>query len=96
MLPYACRHVNSAIAKFARLMLMRVILIIMMSMISLEDAQRMTSETRLTEVKGSEAKIPPEISSQSLFAGRREIIIEHGVERYRLCITANNKLILLK
>ncbi|MGV8995788.1 MAG: hemin uptake protein HemP [Parvibaculaceae bacterium] len=35
-------------------------------------------------------------SSRDLFDGRRELIIAHGEERYRLCITASNKLILIK
>jgi hemin uptake protein HemP len=39
---------------------------------------------------------PPLVSSVDLFAGKREVIIEHGDERYRLCITASNKLILIK
>lgn len=42
------------------------------------------------------ARGPTVVTSQSLFAGRREIIIEHGAERYRLCITASKKLILTK
>ena len=34
--------------------------------------------------------------SRDLFIGTREILIEHGSERYRLRLTARNKLILTK
>jgi len=36
------------------------------------------------------------IDSADLFVGTREIIISHGSERYRLRLTAQNKLILTK
>jgi hemin uptake protein HemP len=36
------------------------------------------------------------IDSRDLFIGTREIIIGHGDERYRLRLTAQNKLILTK
>lgn len=36
------------------------------------------------------------ISSAELLERHKEIIIEHGTERYRLRITSNNKLILTK
>jgi hemin uptake protein HemP len=36
------------------------------------------------------------IDSRDLFIGTREIIIAHGGERYRLRLTAQNKLILTK
>jgi|GEM_PF-2412021 len=39
---------------------------------------------------------PAHFSSRDLFGGKREVIIAHGEERYRLCITASNKLILIK
>ena len=39
---------------------------------------------------------PPVVSSRDLLAGHREVIIEHGAERYRLCLTNSNKLILVK
>lgn len=39
---------------------------------------------------------PPVVSTVSLLAGRREVIIRHGDEDYRLRITGNNKLILTK
>ncbi|KST60229.1 hypothetical protein AO398_15560 [Methylobacterium sp. GXS13] len=37
-----------------------------------------------------------EIVSASLLQGRREIVIRHAGQRYRLRITANDKLILTK
>jgi hemin uptake protein HemP len=39
---------------------------------------------------------PLRISSQDLLAGRREVIIQHGAEQYRLQLTNSNKLILVK
>lgn len=39
---------------------------------------------------------PPVLSSRDLFGSSREVIIEHGTEQYRLLITSNNKLILMK
>jgi hemin uptake protein HemP len=36
------------------------------------------------------------VSSETLLAGRRELIIQHGAEQYRLRLTASNKLILVK
>ena len=36
------------------------------------------------------------ISSEELLGGQREIIIQHGTEQYRLRLTNNNKLILVK
>jgi len=36
------------------------------------------------------------VVSQQLFGDRREVIIVHGGERYRLRITGSNKLILIK
>jgi hemin uptake protein HemP len=52
---------------------------------------------------GEDKKLPPDkpinqpvISTESLFAGFREITIEHAGEIYRLRITRRNKLILQK
>ncbi len=48
---------------------------------------------------GSVASPPLEpvvVSSIALLAGRREVIIQHGTERYRLLLTASNKLLLVK
>ena len=36
------------------------------------------------------------VSSETLLAGRRELIIQHGAEQYRLRLTQSNKLILVK
>jgi len=36
------------------------------------------------------------LSSSELLAGRREVVIQHGEEQYRLRLTSNNKLILVK
>ncbi|WP_200940901.1 hemin uptake protein HemP [Methylobacterium sp. Leaf113] len=40
--------------------------------------------------------VPAEVSTQALLRGQREITILHGSDRYRLRITANDKLILTK
>jgi hemin uptake protein HemP len=42
------------------------------------------------------ASDPPVISSHELFAGQREVVIQHGQEQYRLRLTNSNKLILIK
>ena len=39
---------------------------------------------------------PRIVSSEELLAGRRELLIQHGAEQYRLRLTASNKLILVK
>jgi hemin uptake protein HemP len=39
---------------------------------------------------------PPVVEAQQLFAGQREVVIEHEGVRYRLRITRRNKLILQK
>lgn len=36
------------------------------------------------------------LDSAALFAGRREVTIDHGGEIYRLRLTSNNRLILIK
>ena len=56
----------------------------------------MKGETGLAGAKTGAAASPPQVSGQSLFAGKREVIIDHEGERYRLRITASNKLILIK
>lgn len=38
----------------------------------------------------------PVVSSSDLLAGGRELVIQHGAERYRLLLTGQNKLILTK
>jgi hemin uptake protein HemP len=39
---------------------------------------------------------PQTVSSEELLGGRRQLIIQHGEERYRLLVTRSNKLILTK
>ena len=53
--------------------------------------------TRPNEV-GAETTdlVPPIIDSATLMSGRRELIIRHGADTYRLRVTASNKLILTK
>lgn len=43
-----------------------------------------------------QAAEPLIVSSDTLLAGRRQLIIQHGGERYRLLLTSSNKLILTK
>jgi hemin uptake protein HemP len=43
-----------------------------------------------------EPELPSVVPAEELFQGRREIVIEHEGERYRLRITRRNKLILQK
>jgi hemin uptake protein HemP len=51
------------------------------------------SEQRTEEA--NENKLPT-VSSRDLLAGRRQLIIQHGREQYRLLLTSSNKLILTK
>jgi hemin uptake protein HemP len=46
-----------------------------------------------SEVRQNE---PVTVSSQDLLAGKRQLIIRHGREQYRLQLTNSNKLILTK
>jgi hemin uptake protein HemP len=39
---------------------------------------------------------PVSVSSEELLGGKRQIVIRHGRERYRLILTSSNKLILTK
>ena len=45
---------------------------------------------------GETTDIVPSVDSVTLMKGRRELIIRHGADTYRLRITASNKLILTK
>jgi len=38
----------------------------------------------------------PAVSSRELLGASRELVIVHGIERYRLLVTKSNKLILTK
>lgn len=40
--------------------------------------------------------LTPRIASDQIMKGRREVIIQHGAEEYRLRLTASGKLILTK
>jgi hemin uptake protein HemP len=51
------------------------------------------SETRDDSVEVGDL---PVLSSGDLLRGRRQLIIQHGRERYRLLLTKSNKLILTK
>ncbi len=59
-----------------------------------EKVEKKKSEDSLLErhlsLKGNE------LDSQEIFANGREIIVRHGAEKYRLRLTAQNKLILTK
>ena len=51
---------------------------------------------RPDDVGGETTNVAPAVDSVTLMQGRRELIIRHGAETYRLRITASNKLILTK
>jgi hemin uptake protein HemP len=51
---------------------------------------------RPDDVVGETTDIAPMVDSATLMKGRRELIIRHGADTYRLRITASNKLILTK
>jgi hemin uptake protein HemP len=51
---------------------------------------------RPDDVGGETADVAPSVDSATLMKGRRELIIRHGADTYRLRITASNKLILTK
>lgn len=36
------------------------------------------------------------LDSQSILAGEKQVVIQHGDNQYRLCVTKENKLILTK
>ena len=44
----------------------------------------------------ADSTAPRVVTSETLLAGRRELLIQHGAEQYRLRLTASNKLILVK
>ena len=53
--------------------------------------------TRPNEAGGETAELAaPVVDSVALMGGRRELIIRHGADTYRLRVTASNKLILTK
>jgi hemin uptake protein HemP len=52
--------------------------------------------TRPDDVGGETSDVVSTVDSVTLMKGRRELIIRHGADTYRLRITASNKLILTK
>jgi len=56
-----------------------------------------TRAARPDEVGGDTTDTAPSVvDSVTLMSGRRELIIRHGTDTYRLRVTASNKLILTK
>lgn len=51
---------------------------------------------RPDDVEGETNDVVQSVDSATLMKGRRELIIRHGADTYRLRITASNKLILTK
>ncbi len=51
---------------------------------------------RPDDVGGETADVVHSVDSVTLMQGRRELIIRHGADTYRLRVTASNKLILTK
>lgn len=51
---------------------------------------------RPRDIGGEANDAPQSVDSVALMQGRRELIIRHGADTYRLRITASNKLILTK
>jgi hemin uptake protein HemP len=52
--------------------------------------------TRPFHPAGTAARVPPRVASSDLFRGKREVVIVHGQQEYRLSITKADKLILTK
>ncbi len=60
-------------------------------------SRRMTKPMRVNEAEQERPDIgTPAVDSVTLMNGKRELIIRHGVDTYRLRVTASNKLILTK
>jgi len=57
---------------------------------------RVTRPDDVGDVGGETNDVAPSVDSVALMKGRRELLIRHGAETYRLRITASNKLILTK
>ncbi|MEO2218034.1 hemin uptake protein HemP [Chromobacterium vaccinii] len=55
-----------------------------------------TSPTQTIPVKAASPASPPLLHSRQLFGDGREVLIEHQGEIYRLQLTRNGKLILIK
>jgi hemin uptake protein HemP len=68
---------------------------IRISISSFRDVRAMKTDKE-NEEQGASAPRSGEISSTSLMADSKELVIKHNNERYVLRITGNNKLILTK
>lgn len=61
------------------------------------DMNEMTRPLGASDAQSDRLEVTlPAIESAALLQGRRELMIRHGVELYRLRLTASNKLILTK
>jgi len=56
--------------------------------------QRQYPAGAATARRATAAEAPKRYQSENLFAGARQVIIQHGEREYRLHVTASNKLIL--
>jgi hemin uptake protein HemP len=57
----------------------------------------MTRPLRVSDAQSDRLEVTlPAVESAALLKGRRELTILHGIELYRLRLTASNKLILTK
>jgi hemin uptake protein HemP len=56
----------------------------------------MTAANSQPRTKEADKGQAPTVSSLELLAGRKQLIIQHGREQYRLLLTNSNKLILTK
>jgi hemin uptake protein HemP len=52
--------------------------------------------TRPLRPAGTAARVSSRVASSELFRGKREVVIVHGDQEYRLSITKADKLILTK
>ncbi len=59
------------------------------------DPSRASPETKTAPATPAVASMPA-LASETLFAGRKEVVIRHDGHDYRLRITRQNKLILTK
>ena len=57
----------------------------------------MTRPLRVLDAQSDRLEVTiPAVESAAILQGRRELMIRHGAELYRLRLTASNKLILTK
>ncbi|HEY9016957.1 hemin uptake protein HemP [Thiomicrospira sp.] len=54
-----------------------------------------TTTTNIGRVENSTNQVRT-LDSQSILAGKKQVVIQHGDNQYRLCVTKENKLILTK